>query len=66
MSSYDKAYCRRQQEGMAIQASCNVRNKRNLSIWDDLPYNEVSKEYSRLLKNKIDNDKCLKRPKKKK
>jgi hypothetical protein len=60
MSSYDKAHCRREQAGMAIQAECNVRDRKKLSVWDALPYNEVSKEYGRLLKNKIDKDKCRK------
>lgn len=58
MSSYDKAHDRREQAGMIIQAETNVRNKRNLSVWDTLPYKEVNKEYSRLLKAKIDKDKC--------
>jgi hypothetical protein len=60
MSSYDKAHDRREQAGMIIQAKTNVRNKRNLSVWDTLPYKEVNKEYSRLLKAKIDKDKCKK------
>lgn len=60
MSTYNKARCRREQAGMIAQAECNVRNKRNLSAWEDLPYNEVSQEYSRLLKNKIDRHKCKK------
>lgn len=60
MSSYDKAYCVREQAGMQTQAASNVRNRRKLSVWDDLPYHEVAKEYGRLLKNKIDRDKCKK------
>lgn len=60
MSTYDKAHCRREQSAMIKQAECNVRDRRKLSVWDSLPYNEVSKEYGRLLKNKIDKDKCKK------
>lgn len=60
MSTYDKAHCRREQSGMIKQSECNVRDRKKLSVWDTLPYNEVSKEYGRLLKNKIDKDKCKK------
>lgn len=60
MSSYDKAYQVREQEGMRIQSECNVRNRLNLSVWDTLPYKQVTAEYSRLLKSKINKDKCKK------
>lgn len=58
MSSYDKAYQVREQEGMRIQSECNVRNRLNLSVWDTLPYKQVEVEYSRLLESKINKDKC--------
>ena len=60
MSTYDKAHCRKEQSGMITQAECNVRDRKKLSVWDALPYNEVSKEYGQLLKNKINKDKCKK------
>ena len=60
MSSYDKAHQVREQEGMRIQAECNVRNKLNLSVWDQLPHKQVSAEYSKLLKAEIDKHKCKK------
>lgn len=60
MSSYDKAYQVRKQQGMSIQAACNVRDKLNLSVWDDLPHKQVAAKYSKLLKAEIDKDKCKK------
>jgi hypothetical protein len=60
MSSYDKAYQIRCQEGMRIQAEQNIRHKNNLSAWDALPYKKVQTEYSKLLKIKINKDKCKK------
>jgi hypothetical protein len=48
---------------MSIQSKCNVRNKLNLSVWDDLPHKQVAAEYSKLLKAEIDKDKCKKRRK---
>jgi hypothetical protein len=58
MSSYDKAYQVRNQEGMRIQAEQSVRYNKNLSVWDQLPPKQVADEYSKLLKAKIDKDKC--------
>lgn len=58
MSSYDKSYQVREQEGMRIQSECNIRNRLNLSVWDTLPYKQVENEYSRLLEAKINKDKC--------